>query len=520
MADQDQVTLNEFAKSVSKIYKKAFTSTKPDRKILDSLKNKLELSYSSIANELDNLINILQSPDDKISSLVKAYESHLQGLTVEDLKQAREGLQQVSAKEEEGSFKTLREKTTKFIKDSLPNLPEDKKAALAKILQLGHTRGVYSFKLVDELRILGRAGAVQKSLRDTGFISASNKQKRIEFLISSIVDLSSSKQLINIFGRDITNSKELVNLLKDIYSGKITEDALFAKLKELDKDGRVKSSSVNDYIEYIQFKGKYQLFSTLEKNATKNNVKVSLSIENAIDNIIKGNIISALSRAGNNIMLNNIRTYYGDKEYSKLRKEIQTLIFADKEIVDSLAGLVSSKTFNDLVADQVINTILGKNIEVYNQKKRVLIQGDLETTKIKVDSSKPRNKLKKLNTTLNKPKSVQSRVRNLRGQFTSVVSIEALIRMSLYETIKKNMVEPALVFRSGRFAASVQLQKLNAQRDGSLVAFLTYMKYPYGTYEPGFAHGSVERSPTLLIDRSVREIAAKLITNRLKTIVV
>ena len=81
------------------------------------------------------------------------------------------------------------------------------------------------------------------------------------------------------------------------------------------------------------------------------------------------------------------------------------------------------------------------------------------------------------------------------------------------------MVKPRLVNRTGRFADSVKLEGL-ANRDGEITAFLSYMKYPYATFEPGNRQGSESRSPAKLIDVSVREIAKTMVTNRLKTVIV
>jgi hypothetical protein len=83
------------------------------------------------------------------------------------------------------------------------------------------------------------------------------------------------------------------------------------------------------------------------------------------------------------------------------------------------------------------------------------------------------------------------------------------------------MAPPALTYQTGRFAESVKLNSIQFDsRQNALTAFLSYMKYPYATFEPGGRQGSIDRSPAALIDRSVREIAAQLTKSRMRTIIV
>jgi hypothetical protein len=73
----------------------------------------------------------------------------------------------------------------------------------------------------------------------------------------------------------------------------------------------------------------------------------------------------------------------------------------------------------------------------------------------------------------------------------------------------------SLVNRTGRFAESVTITNVTQTRQGSLTAFYNYMKYPYQTFERGFKQGSTRRDPRLLIHKSIREIAQKLVHRKL-----
>ena len=93
----------------------------------------------------------------------------------------------------------------------------------------------------------------------------------------------------------------------------------------------------------------------------------------------------------------------------------------------------------------------------------------------------------------------------------------ALLNRDLPRTVAKNMGSPALNYRTGRFASSVRVTDVVTTSKGFPSIGYTYMKYPYQTFEPGFAQGSVERDPRTLINKSIREIAAQYAVGRFFT---
>ena len=108
------------------------------------------------------------------------------------------------------------------------------------------------------------------------------------------------------------------------------------------------------------------------------------------------------------------------------------------------------------------------------------------------------------------------RLRDTRGRFTSPAAIQNIIQSQITEKVKENMGEGgSLVNRTGRFAESVTITNVTQTRQGSLTAFYNYMKYPYQTFERGFKQGSTRRDPRLLIHKSIREIAQKLVHRKL-----
>ena len=92
-----------------------------------------------------------------------------------------------------------------------------------------------------------------------------------------------------------------------------------------------------------------------------------------------------------------------------------------------------------------------------------------------------------------------------------------IINNKLPDTVAKNMVFPRLQYQTGRFANSVRAVDVQTTKQGFPSIGFTYQKFPYQTFEPGFAQGNSDRDPRKLIDASIREIATKLVVGRLYT---
>lgn len=118
-----------------------------------------------------------------------------------------------------------------------------------------------------------------------------------------------------------------------------------------------------------------------------------------------------------------------------------------------------------------------------------------------------------------------SSLRNLSGQFYSLASLQRLLDANLAQKIKENMGSGSrrdiLNLRSGRFAESAKVERMSQSREGMITAFYTYMKNPYATFSQG---GRQEfprsRDPKLLIAKSIREIAATQVANRMRAVLI
>jgi hypothetical protein len=120
---------------------------------------------------------------------------------------------------------------------------------------------------------------------------------------------------------------------------------------------------------------------------------------------------------------------------------------------------------------------------------------------------------------------VGPKLRTTRGQFTSLVSIQNILNQGLASQIEKNMGKgdrrDILNYRSGRFAESARVETMSQSREGMITAFYSYMRNPYATFSFGGAQSSpATRDPKLLISRSIREIGATMVGNRMRAVLV
>lgn len=180
---------------------------------------------------------------------------------------------------------------------------------------------------------------------------------------------------------------------------------------------------------------------------------------------------------------------------------------AERNILKKISEYIISEEFRESIVstDSIVEQIFNKT----------------KSTSIVVESSSSKK-------VTSKSKVLEYKVPQLRtvdGRFYSINSLAELLKDKLAQTIQNNMgkgsARSILNYRTGRFAESVEVQKLVQGKDGIITAFYNYMKVPYQTFEPGFRQGSPKsRDPKLLIAKSIREIASEKISSRMKAVLV
>ena len=93
----------------------------------------------------------------------------------------------------------------------------------------------------------------------------------------------------------------------------------------------------------------------------------------------------------------------------------------------------------------------------------------------------------------------------------SPITLRNLLNAQLPELVASKMTQPALQYRTGRFANSARVENVSIGPRGGTHIDYTYMRNPYETFEPGGKQGSTQRDPRKIIGASIRELAMGLL---------
>lgn len=198
-----------------------------------------------------------------------------------------------------------------------------------------------------------------------------------------------------------------------------------------------------------------------------------------------------------------------------------------KILGEALVETDGSPSLLKLIENDLVDILQGTKTskKVYRSPKVNIGSNSLQLVKPKKNTAKI-NKLKQIKnkTRLVKadPKAIQIATTDIE---LSLVTLQSLLNANLADTIKRNMGDGSrrniLNLQSGRFAESVQVERLSESRAGMITAFYTYMKNPYATFSDGGRQQEPRsRDPKLLISKSIREIAAQQVANRLRAVAI
>ncbi len=195
--------------------------------------------------------------------------------------------------------------------------------------------------------------------------------------------------------------------------------------------------------------------------------------------------------------------------------------------------LESSPKIIELIEDSLLSAATGKPkkyAKEYTGRLDNLASLNLQTSsgvgKAKASIAKNKQELQKLKSETQKAKQKVKEQKLLPKESTvNLLNLQHLMNMHIQDVVSANMGggnrKDILNYRTGRFAASVQVERLTMSREGMITAFYNYMKYPYATFsEGGKQSRPTSRDPKLLISKSIREIAAETVANRLRAVVV
>lgn len=202
-----------------------------------------------------------------------------------------------------------------------------------------------------------------------------------------------------------------------------------------------------------------------------------------------------------------LHTAKKNNEFSQKEAAIYNRLVAEAALA---VGILDISGSNSIVED-IVQGVLGKMAGKPKLKKH-------GTRKEKYSEKKTR-----------KIKTSQAFLSNASAkdiaETISLTSLQNLLNANLAERIKQNMgsgsSKDILNLRTGRLAESAKVERLSQSRAGMITVFYSYMKNPYATFsEGGRQQYPKTRDPKLLISKSIREIAATQVANRLRSVVV
>tara|TARA_B100000214_G_scaffold176814_1_gene127146 strand:+ start:629 stop:2011 length:1383 start_codon:yes stop_codon:yes gene_type:complete len=218
-----------------------------------------------------------------------------------------------------------------------------------------------------------------------------------------------------------------------------------------------------------------------------------------------------------------VLTYQSAVDNQQLQQDELNAYNAFGKEMEELATMPGSTPLNDALTQ----VLLGKVVAPKKKRKNTRVVGERKN-EIKEKHSAAKTKTRKLKKKARvikdsgiDNKSISSLAKQKdRAKRVSPFAYVAMINKKLPQTIRKNMREPALVNRSGRFASSVKVQTADMTKQGYPSFGYDYQKDPYQVFEVG--QGTVpwstsQRDPRKLIDKSIREVAAELALGRFYT---
>lgn len=215
----------------------------------------------------------------------------------------------------------------------------------------------------------------------------------------------------------------------------------------------------------------------------------------------------------------------GGAELKAKKAQLQSQI---KLALKKLGGIENLKG-SDSVKEKLVKKTRKEVVEPFKKLSNAAVSAknlrskdtlSSSTKKAKVKSKKGKRTSEQLGNSALPLALRQRRHKQKQGSSASQpLQLLGILNKQLPETVRKNMQEPSLVNRSGRFAQSVKVTEVTQTAKGYPSIGYTYRKNPYQVFENGssgnWANG--QRDPRDLIDKSIREIAAQFAIGRFYT---
>lgn len=202
-----------------------------------------------------------------------------------------------------------------------------------------------------------------------------------------------------------------------------------------------------------------------------------------------------------------------------IQDRLENQYFYGNQIEGVIEREITSQLKKANFSNNIIQEIHSAVVSPLTKTARHLVKKTVKTSPIEIKSRV------KVNTTTTTSKTITKTKRKVVEPVKPLFDLEALLRARINEQVRKNMgsgnESRILNYRTGRFSESVSIERLSESRQGMITVFYNYMKNPYATFsEGGRQQYPKTRDPKLLISKSIREIAAPYVSNRLRSVVV
>ena len=303
---------------------------------------------------------------------------------------------------------------------------------------------------------------------------------------------NSPKMFGMLFDINNTAAKSFISNTVDLNKASI----IYAqKTEQLEQSITVKKSFGNDFLNiFVEFGGSVTL------------------LENSLENQARGRELESKEKFGkNSAVLTKLVS-----QFKVIKDTAVTGLYNNTNlgtIIRSLHKYAGSPSAIDYIVQLLGNKLTGRSTETFTG------------TDVVKNATKVITKLPIISGTIKNSSKPSITLRNLQGQFYSASSLMTLINEQLAKRIQDSMgtgqSRTVLNYRSGRLAESAKVERMSTSREGMITAFYSYMNNPYGTFSVGGAQSMpASRDPKLLISKSIREIAATKVANRMRAVLI
>lgn len=196
--------------------------------------------------------------------------------------------------------------------------------------------------------------------------------------------------------------------------------------------------------------------------------------------------------------------------------------FFQKVGANELASMEGSSSLKEKMIAKALAPLLGLDIK----GKKMTIDPRIDPRKIKL-KTKGKTGVKNsgaggagaFSVTKGRAGQVGGALKKANSSNFSAAAILGNINSKLSNQVASNMGSPALNFRTGRFSSSVRAIDVVETPQGFKSVGYSYDRQPYGVFETtsGSNFADANRDPRVIIDQSIREIAAQMAIGRLYT---